>query len=199
MRQMVKNVKGGKDITFTCSKCGNFVHSMFVCDGDENKSDWDKIPEKCVCGTKLTGRHPIIDIGIKDTCGERENVCRDIHVDVSKGPCDNVHEKYNINSGQMEDLENAISIDYFDMRLNGLKKRNFKIPDNLDYLRMECIKRNISHIESSTKQLFSTDDVHSKREVQERLNILRQQYSDLSEKLEDRKRGTNKKDPDKKT
>ena len=199
MRQIVKNVKGGKDITFVCSKCGNSIHNMFVRTGDEYKSDWDKIPEKCTCEEKLTGRHPIIDIGNQDIDGEHENVCINIHNDVNRDKHDNVREKDNINRECKEDLENAISIDYFDMRLDGLKRRNFKIPDNLDYLRMECIKRNISHIESSTKQLFYTDDVHSKREAQERLNMLRQQYSILSEKLEDKKRGMNKKDPNKKT
>ena len=208
MRQIVKRVKNGEDITFTCSRCGNFVHNMFVPTGKKCESDWDKIPEKCSCGERLTNRQPIIDEEYKDV-----QAIDDVHKNVHKG-IDNIHknidrgtnddvrmgrdgyernvrrsiyEKKDISEKYIIDLENAISIGYFDMRLNSIKNNGLKIPDNIDSLRIECIKRNISHIESNVKQLQYKDSESGKRELQEQLNVLRQEYSDYSKKLDDRK------------
>ncbi len=194
MRQIVKNVKGGKDVTFVCSKCGNVIYNTTVYDNNGYKPNWDKIPEKCTCGEKLTRKYPIVDADTQDMSNKDGRYNRRTYDDIDVQSQDNVNKKSLESRDSIKDLEGAISIDYFDMILNILKKRNIKIPENIDYLKMKCIERNISHIESSMGQLSFTRYVHGKKHVQERLNTLRQQYDDLSRKLEERKRCSNRKD-----
>lgn len=181
MRQIVKRVKGGEDVTFECSRCGNFIYKMFVPSGKKCEPDCDKIPEKCSCGERLTSRQPIIDEDSQRTNGMRGSVHRSIRDDKRR----NVHENQDIYREYIRDLESSISIEYFNMRLNGLKKNGLKIPDNIDNMMMECVKRNIFYVESNVKQLSNKDGVNSERGLQERLNILRQKHSELSKKLED--------------
>ena len=213
MKQIVRKVKNGQEITFVCSKCGDFVHNVFIPTGKKYEDDWDKIPEKCSCGARLTNRQPIIDESDKDTDDESRDIYENAHENIRKN-IENAHEniRRNIENAhksarenpdtygtRIGDLEKAISIDYFDMRLNSFKRSNFKLPDNVDFLRMECIKRNISHIESNMEKLSIREDANDedgtngkdstdeKREMQKRLNLLRQKYDDLLEKLEGRK------------
>ena len=208
MKQIVKRVKDGQEITFICSKCGDFVHDMFVPNGKKYEYDWSKVPEKCSCGAMLTNRQPIIDID-----GEDENI---VDTDTAHGNLrindggihtnggnsykgdENVHKNTgnahkNMYRSQgtleeyMKDLEDAISIDYFEIRLNSFKRSNFKIPDDVDDLRLECIKRNISYIESSLRQSPHKYDADGKNDMQERLSVLRQKHDDLLKKLEGNK------------
>lgn len=210
MRQTVRKVKNGQEITFVCSKCGNFIHDVFLPTGKKYEgNDWDDIPEKCSCGARIINRQPIIDENgsyTEDTC---EDVCEDLYENVNNSVyvnIENVHknvkENLDISIIRTRDLENAISLNFFDMRLNSFKRNNFKLPANIDFLRLECIKRNISHIESNIEQLSykddrydrygkygkdGSDDIDDKREMHEQLNVLRKKYDDLLEKFEDRK------------
>jgi hypothetical protein len=217
MRQIVKRVKNGQDVKFICSTCGELIHSIFILTGDRCEFDWDDLPDKCSsCGAKLTGRQLVIDadnvegenidndnisggnlnIGNLDA-GNLDNdyiyenvhgnVCGNIHRDTYGAVSRNASDKSNIYKRYMMDLEKAVSIDYFDMRLNGLKRNNFKVPDNIDRLRIECIERNISHIESRMKQSSYEEDVYDKNKLKEILNILRQKYNEMSRKMEDNK------------
>lgn len=183
MRQIVKKVNGGEDIILECSRCGNFIYNIFVPSGKKRELDCDKIPEKCSCGERLTNRQPIIDEDLQEI--------NDTHIRVYKNKGDNakrdVHKNKDIYRGYIRDLESAISIDYFGMRLDGLKKRDLKIPDNIDNMMMECIKRNISHTESNIKQLSHKDATNGNRELQEQLNILTQKRSELTKKLDDKR------------
>jgi hypothetical protein len=197
MRQIVKRVKNGQEVKFICSICGEVIHSMFILDGDRVEINWDSIPEKCSCGAKLTNRQPILDVDNLDivrgnVCG---NISENVHGDVRGNICGNTrgtvsrgtNEKSDMYRRYMTDFENAVSIDYFDMRLNGLRSGNFKVPDNIDHLKIECIKRNISYIESYMERSSYLDDECEKNELKERLNMLRQRYSDMSKKSEDGK------------
>ncbi len=183
MRRMVKRVKNGQEVTFTCSQCGDLIHDMFVPIGKSCEPNWDKIPEKCSCGARLTSRIPIIDTsgantGYVDTMND-ENVRNNTHGDIS--------EKSDVYTRYIRDLETAMSVDYFDMRLNSLKRYSIKIPDDIDYLRIECIKRNISHAELNVKHLSSTNNINEKEDAQDHLDDLRQKYNDLLSKLENKK------------
>lgn len=211
MRQITKRVKGGQETTFVCSKCGDFIHSMFISEGKRCEYDWSKVPEKCSCGAILTNRQPIIDIGGEDTYttdvdGIHESEYtndENVHINdenVHRNAGDirkNTYGSHGTREEYIRDIEDAISIDYFEIRLNSFKRSNFKIPDNVDDLRLECIKRNISYIESSLKQLSHKYDTDSKNDMQERLSMLIQKHDDLLEKLEDKK-DVDKKDIDKK-
>ena len=210
MRQITKRVKGGQETTFVCSKCGDFIHSMFISTGKKCEYDWSKVPEKCSCGAILTNRQPIIDIDgedidATDVDGTHENAHindENVHINDEnvRRNTGNIRKNIYGSSGTREeyikDIEDAISIDYFEIRLNSFKRSNFKIPDNVDDLRLECIKRNISYIESSLKQSPHKYDADSKNDMQERLSVLIQKHDDLLEKLEDKK-DVNKKDIDK--
>lgn len=201
MRQIVRKVKNGKEITFLCSKCGNFVHEVFIPIGKKYEDDWDKIPEKCSCGARLTNRQPIIDEnetekGNGQDIDEVYDISGETYKNIRKN-IDNTHksvrENQDIYGLRIRDLEKAISIDYFDMRLNSFKRSNLKIPDNVEFLRMECIKRNISYMESNMEKSlgdyendgyggeYNSDD---RKEAQKRLNLLRQKYDNLLEKFE---------------
>lgn len=200
MRQIVKRVKNGQEVKFICSTCGEVTYSMFILEGEGYEIDWDEIPEKCPCGAKLTNRQSIVDIANLDIGDTSENMCGDTNGNMRENVHGNMHENFHRNTyGNvsrniqensdvyrrcMSDLENAVSIDYFDMRLNGLKRGNFKIPNNIDHLRIECIKRNISYIELCIKSPFEKDECDS-REIKERLNMLRQIYNDASRKYDD--------------
>lgn len=195
MRQIVKRVKDGQEITFTCSQCGDLIHDMFVPIGKKCEPNWDKIPDKCSCGARLTIRQPIIDSSdIDDSYADGYNANDRI---IRRNKPENISEKYDIYKGRIKDLETAISIDFLDMRLNGFKRDSIKIPDNIDHLRIECIKRNILHTESNVKHLSCIDDTCEKEDAQKRLNELRQRHDELSKKLDDKK--DSKKDFDKNT
>jgi hypothetical protein len=192
MMEIVKKVKNGQEIKFICSTCGDVIYSVFVLTGDICEIDWDKLPEKCSCGAKLTRRQPIIDA---------DNLDFDIiSKDISEGLSGIVHEnnlerdvtrcreeKADVYKRYIMDFENAISVDYFDMRLNGLKSGNFKVPDNIDNLRIECLNRNISYIELCMRKLSYLDDNCDKDELKEKLKRLKQRYNDMSRKSEDKK------------
>lgn len=185
MRQTIKIKKDGQEVTFVCSECGNTIHNMFIPTGKIYEPDWNKIPEICECGARLANRHPIIDNDI-ETCyidNNRTNINsrRNVRGNMS------MSERADVYRGRIRDLEIAISIDYFDMRLDGLRRDNFKAPDNIDCLRMNCIKRNISYIETFAGRMSNVDDAYEKEEVLERLESLKSKYSDLSDKLENRK------------
>lgn len=194
MRQIVKRVKNGQEVKFICSVCGAVIYSLFMLAGDSCEIDWDKLPEKCSCGTRLTNRQPIIDVNNPDVNNTSGGTCENIRVDV----CDNVYmckqrAVHRDISGNPDvyrryivDLESAVSIEYFDMRLEGLRRGNYKVPDNIDHLMVECIKRNISHIWSCMER-SSYDDEYDKDELKERLDILRQRYSDMTKKSGDKK------------
>jgi hypothetical protein len=194
MRQIVKRVKNGQEVKFKCSTCGDIVYSIFVLDGDEFEINWDEIPEKCSCGARLTNRQPIIDTGNTVIDNNSENVRGDTYGNaynnLHKGMQMAISRGMSINPDIyrrcMIDLANAVSIDYFDMRLGGLKASNCKIPDNIDRLRIECIKRNISYIELYMER-SSYDEECDKDGLKEKLNILRQMYDDASKKSEDSK------------
>jgi len=177
MRQTIKIKKDGQEVTFVCSECGNKIHDMFVPNGKIYEPDWNKIPEICDCGARLANRYPILDGNIEtyyidnnSNNVKRKNVQRDIS------------ERGDIYRKRIRDLEIAISVDYFEMRLDGLKRDNFKAPDNIDNLRIDCIKRNISYIETFVGR---TNDEYEKEEAMERLESLKRKYSELSKKLED--------------
>lgn len=202
--EIIKNVKNGKEIKFICSTCGDDVYCVFILTGDKCEIDWDKLPEKCSCGAKLTKRQPIIDTDNLDI----DNISKDIYENIGGNIDENNleirrtvsrggREKADVYKRYIIDFENAISVDYFDMRLNGLKSGNFKVPDNIDRLRAECINRNISYIELCIGQSSYLDDDCDKDELKEKLNILRQRYNDMSRKSEDKK-DFGKKDFDKK-
>ena len=204
MMEIIKNVKNGKEIKFICSTCGDDVYCVFILTGDKCEIDWDKLPEKCSCGAKLTKRQPIIDTDNLDI----DNISKDIYENIGGNIDENNleirrtvsrggREKADVYKRYIIDFENAISVDYFDMRLNGLKSGNFKVPDNIDRLRAECINRNISYIELCIGQSSYLDDDCDKDELKEKLNILRQRYNDMSRKSEDKK-DFGKKDFDKK-
>lgn len=185
MRQTIKIKKDGQEVTFVCSECGNTIHNMFIPIGKIYEPDWNKIPEICECGARLANRHPIIDNDI-ETCyidNNRNNINsrRNVRGNMS------MSERADIYRRRIRDLEIAISVDYFDMRLDGLRRDNFKLPDNIDYLRMDCIKRNISYIETLTGRMSNENDEYEKEEILERLEGLKRKYRDLSKKLENRK------------
>lgn len=205
--EIVKKVKNGQEIKFICSTCGDVIYCVFILTGDKCEIDWDKLPEKCSCGAKLTKRQPIIDVDNLDI----DNISKDIY----EGLHENIHEnnlekdgtvprsgrgKADVYKRYIMDFERAISVDYFDMRLNGLKSNNFKVPDNIDRLMVECLNRNISYIELCIGQLSYLDDDCDKDELKEKLNKLRQRYNDMSRKSEDKKDFDNfdKKDFDRK-
>jgi len=200
MRQLVKKVKNGQDVSFVCSQCGKLIYDTFVPVGKKCEPNWDKIPEKCSCGARLTNRQPIIDINESDVDdnyidGKVKSVGVNYETSYEQNNNENANVGMNIHEdieivdrGYIKDLESAISIDFFDMRLNIIKKENIKIPDNIDYLRMECIKRNISHVESNAKHFSCTDDICEYENIQERLIDLRERYDQLYKKLEDKKR-----------
>lgn len=230
MRQIVKRVKNGQEVKFICSICGEVIYCVFILAGEECEINWDKLPEKCSCGTKLANRQPIIDTDGIDTDGidmdgidkdgtdtdcidtdgidmggidtdgvDMNNMSENMRGNVHRNIYDNVRKDVqrtvsrdmsgnpDIYRRCMIDLENAISVDYFDMRLGGLKRGNCKIPDNIDHLRIECIKRNISYIESCMERSSYAEDTCDANELKEMLNILRQKYSDMSKKSEDKK------------
>lgn len=174
MRQTVKKLKNGTEITFTCSQCGTLIHDMFLPIGKQVEPNWDKIPEKCSCGARLTNRMPIIDNS--EIGNSNLDIGRINEIDGNNGNSD-------INGGRLRDLESAISIDYFDMRLGSFKRDNIKVPDNIDQLRIECIKRNIFRVESHAKHLSCTEDKCEKVETENRLNVLKQRYNDLYKKI----------------
>ena len=182
MRQTIKIKKDGQEVTFVCSECGNTIHNMFIPIGKIYEPDWNKIPEICECGARLTNRHPIIDNDI-ETCyidnNRNTNSRRVVRRDMS--------DRSDIYRRRIRDLEIAISVDYFDMRLDGLRRDDFKPPDNIDYLRMDCIKRNISYIETLTGRMPNKNGEYEKEEILERLDSLKRKYRDLSKKLENRK------------
>lgn len=196
MRQVVKNVKNGKEMTFVCSACDSIVDIIFVPTGKNYEPDWYKIPEKCSCGERLISRQPIIDEYDDKNCDDdggsgneddvdngidnHRNTCKTIDKNVGVG---NIHDKYNI---CMRDLERAMSLNYFHMRLNSLKRSSFKIPENIDALKLECINRNISHIESMTWLSDNGDDEDGGMNMYGMLNNLRQIHGELSNKLERR-------------
>ena len=127
----------------------------------------------------------ITDSDIDDNCDIYDSVKNYSDIDnsskkIGKNGYGNISEKSEIYRKTMIDLETAISIDYFDLRLNGLKKHNIKIPDNIDILRLECVERNISHVELSSKNPHM--EIENK-EIEERLNNLRQKYNDLSKRI----------------
>ena len=202
MRQIVKRVKNGQEVKFICSKCGEIIYCVFIITGDTCEINWDKLPEKCSCGAKLTNRQPIIDpadngdngdnddnadnLDIGNICGNvHRNICDNVSKDKQRIVYRNISENPDIYKRCMIDLENAVSIDYFDMRLSGLKRGNCKIPDNIDHLRMECIKRNICYIESCMERFSYEEDECDTNELKEMLNTLRQKYNDMSAKSED--------------
>jgi hypothetical protein len=185
MRQTIKIKKDGQEVTFVCSECGNKIHDMFIPIGKIYEPDWNKIPEICECGARLANRRPIIDDDI-ETCyidNNRTNISsrRNVRGNMS------MSERADVYRRRIRDLEIAISIDYFNMRLDGLRRDNFQVPDDIDYLRMNCIKRNISYIETFAGRMSNVDDAYEKEEVLERLESLKSKYSDLSDKLENRK------------
>jgi hypothetical protein len=206
MRQIVKRVKGGQEIKFTCSICGETIYDMFVLDGDTCEINWEKIPEKCSCGEKLTNRQPIIDnsdTGVDNVSSTiRENVhgntCNNVHRYMQRVISKDISGNPDVYRRCMIDLGNAVSIDYFDMRLGGLKIGNCKIPDNIDHLRTECIKRNISYVESCMERSSYDEDCCDKDELKEKLKILRQIYSDISKNSDISKKSEDKKDFEKK-
>lgn len=194
--QVIKRVKNGEEVKFICSICGEVIYCMFVYTGERREVDWDKLPETCSCGAKLTKRQPIIDADNIDKDDISKNIHEDVHDDKRENVRGNVfgahgivprsvHEKSDVYKRYMIDFENAISIDYFDMRLNGLKSGNYKVPDNIDHLMMNCINRNISYIELFIEQSSYSDDGYDKNELKDRLNVLRQRYKDISRKSED--------------
>jgi len=182
MRQTIKIKKDGQEVTFVCSECGNTIHNMFIPIGKIYEPDWNKIPEICECGARLANRHPIIDNDI-ETCyidnNRNTNSRRIVRRDMS--------DRSDIYRRRIRDLEIAISVDYFDMRLDGLRRDDFKPPDNIDCLRMDCIKRNISYIETLTGRMPNKNGEYEKEEILERLDSLKRKYRDLSKKLENRK------------
>lgn len=95
-----------------------------------------------------------------------------------------IHENSDIYNRYIMDFGTAVSIDYFDMRLNGLKERGFKVPDNIDNLRTECIARNISYVESCMGRCSYSESGHDRSGLRERMKILRQMHSEMSEKCE---------------
>lgn len=206
MRQIIKRVKNGQEVKFICSICGDTIYDMFVLDGDTYEINWEKIPEKCSCGTKLTNRQPIIDnsgIGVDNIYSTmRGNVHGDaydnIHRYMQRAISKDISGNPDVYRRCMIDLENAVSIDYFDMRLGGLKMGNCKIPDNIDHLRTECIKRNISYVESCIERSSYDEDGCDKDELKEKLKILRQIHSDISENSDISKKSEDKKDFEKK-
>ncbi len=183
MRQTINMKKDGQEVTFVCSDCGNTIHVMFVPIGKTYEPDWNKIPEICECGARLANRYPIIDGNIetsyiddnRNNINPRRNVRRDIS------------DRSEIYRRRIRDLEIAISVDYFDMRLDGLRRDNFKAPDNIERLRIDCIKRNISYIETFIGRMSSVSDENEKEKVLERMEGLKRKYSELSNKLENRK------------
>ena len=195
MRQIVKRVKNGQEVKFICSMCGEVIHCMFILDGDRVEINWDSIKEKCSCGAKLTNRQPIIDVDNIHVGNVSGNVRENIHGDARGHVCGDTREAVSRGTNEKSDMyrrymiyfENAVSIDYFDMRLNGLRTGNFKVPDNIDRLKIECIKRNISYIESYMEHSSYIDNECEKNELKEKLNMLRQRYSDMSKKSEDGK------------
>ncbi len=213
MRQMVKKVKNGREVTFICSNCENFIDIVFIPIGGKYEPNWDKIPEKCPCGERLIYRQPIIDKFEENNDTDNEG---DINNDdINNGDVNN-ETNYNSDSvnnvtnrdvdhidnyinddgsnmdaknsetykGYIKDLERAMSLDYFEMRLKGLKRSHFKVPDNIDLLRLECIHRNISHdesiIEGSRFGEYDSDNV----DIRARLSMLKQRHTELSNKLE---------------
>jgi hypothetical protein len=199
MIQIIKKIKNGQEKKFICSTCGEVIYCVVIITGEKSEINWDKLPEKCSCGAKLINRQPIIDADNLDM----DDASQDIYEKVSKDICGDmggdicemdtravsksVREKSDVYKRYLKDFENAVSIDYFDMRMNGLKSGNFKVPENIDHLRVECIKRNISYVESCVNQSSYLNDEYDKNELKERLNILRQRYKDMSGKFEDRK------------
>jgi hypothetical protein len=179
MRQIIKRIKNGQEIVFTCSQCGALIYDIFVPIGKKYEINWNKIQEKCSCGERVSNRQPIIDISDIDANLNDKNIS-----DVRRDK--NISEKSDMCIERIIDLENAISISYFDMRLNNFKRDNVKIPDNIDHLMIECIKRNISHMESNIKHLSYIDDIYEKEDAQKRLNNLKKRYNDLFYKLEDK-------------
>ena len=178
MKQIIKMVKNGQEITFICSVCGNLVYDMFVPVGKEYEPDWNKVQEICVCGTRLIHRDPIID----DSDLKTNHIINRNNGNQRKNR--SATEKADLYAECIKDLGDAISIDYFDMRLYNLKRNNFKVPNNVDYLMGECIKRNIHYVELGIEHV---NDMHMKKEMHERLNSLKQRYSSISKKLEIKK------------
>ena len=202
MIQIVKRVKNGQEIKFICSTCGEVIYCVSIPTGDRCEINWDELPENCSCGAKLINRQPIIDIDNIDMDDKSSDVyeimSKDLHGNIGGNIRENildkqgtvskaVREKSDIYRRYIKDFENAVSIDYFDMRLNGLRSCNFKVPDNIDHLRTECVNRNICYIESCIKQSSYLDDEYDKNELKERLNILKQRYDDMCRKSEEKK------------
>ncbi len=185
MKQIVDRVKNGKYVKFICSICGEIVNTVFVPIGAKCETNWDNVPEKCSCGARLTNRQPIIEADGPDMDNGYEKICDNVK-DARRAISRDRQDDPDIYRRYVMDLDRAVSIDYFDMRLNGLKRGNFEVPDNIDHLRIECIKRNISYIESCMEQL-PEEDTHGKEELKERLDTLKQRYNDTSKKTEDRK------------
>ncbi len=186
MRQIIKMAKNGQEIIFLCSVCGNLIYNIIVPVGKVYEPDWNNIQEICVCGTRVLYRSPIIDdkgIDIIDDNRKSGNHRKNVHKKIK----DRAEDRADLYNERVKDLESAISIDYFEMRLECLKKDNFNVPNNIDHLKMECIKRNISHIELSFEHMSHLNDSSEKEVIQERLNILKQEYSGLTKKLEDKK------------
>ncbi len=224
MRQRVKNVKNGQEVTFICSNCENIIDIVFIPTGGKYEPNWNKIPEKCSCGERLIYRQPIIDKYEENNGADNSNVDDvdndniDNESDLNNDSIDNETnhndnsinnmtnrndddriddyndgDNYNIDAknsevykGYIRDLERAISFDYFEMRLKGLKRNHFKVPDNIDLLRLECIHRNISRdesiIEGSRCEEYDPDNM----DIRARLSMLKQRHTELSNKLERR-------------
>lgn len=192
MRRKIRTEKDGKWVTYTCSVCENIICDIFTIIGTGYicEPDWNNIPEICKCGTRITNRQPILDEFVeydkfdkfdKLNCGNDE-IDHFSHRERNRR---DILDRSEIYRRRIEDLENAISIDYFDMRVGGLRKDNFQIPEDIDDLRVNCIKRNISHIEAIIDHPFFKNDIHEKREIKEKLNILKEKHSEFSEKMRD--------------
>lgn len=196
MIQIVKKIKNGQEKKFICSTCGEVIYCVSILTGDKCEINWDKLPEKCSCGAKLINRQPIIDADNLDMDDASKDMYEKVSKDVRGNTGGNIREmnthgkitreKSDVYKRYIKDFENAVSIDYFDMRMNGLKSGNFKVPDNINHLRVECIKRNISYVELCMSQSSYLDDEYDKNELKERLNILRQRFDEMSRKSEDR-------------
>jgi hypothetical protein len=202
MIQIVKKMKNGQEIKFICSTCGEIIYCVSILTGDKCEIDWDNLPEKCSCGAKLINRQPIIDadnLDIDDASKDMyEKISKDVHGNAVRNTRENIletrgtatkvaHEKSDVYKRYIKDFENAVSIDYFDMRLNGLKSGNFNVPENIDHLRVECIKRNIAYVELCVSQSSYLEKEYDKNELKERLKILRHRHNEMSKNYEDRK------------